>query len=253
MASASANNNINNSNGKDEGIMKYKGVRKRKWGKWVCEIRLPNSRDRIWLGSYDSPDKAARAFDAALFCLRGSRANFNFPDTPLHFLHHHYHLQSLTHDQIREIAVTFAHQAPPSSSSLPPQQQEEQPPLHTESETTDEVAIDWSYLNEAINGSDYSGFYSELDDLHVHHFQSPSAVNQDNKREIIALADSGPSLFTLGTMFSADMSFTNSLSSVKLQCSLYGTSYLAGPELSIKHSSYWTRPEKKLRIKKSHE
>ncbi|KAJ9548117.1 hypothetical protein OSB04_020660 [Centaurea solstitialis] len=61
---------------------KYKGVRKRKWGKWVSEIRLPNSRERIWLGSYDSPEKAARAFDAALFCLRGAGATFNFPDQP---------------------------------------------------------------------------------------------------------------------------------------------------------------------------
>ncbi|KAI5320039.1 PREDICTED: ethylene-responsive mRNAion [Prunus dulcis] len=61
---------------------KYKGVRKRKWGKWVSEIRLPNSRERIWLGSYDSAEKAARAFDAALFCLRGRTAKFNFPDNP---------------------------------------------------------------------------------------------------------------------------------------------------------------------------
>ncbi|XP_022936325.1 ethylene-responsive transcription factor ERF017 [Cucurbita moschata] len=62
--------------------LKYKGVRKRKWGKWVSEIRLPNSRDRIWLGSYDKPEQAARAFDAAQFCLRGPRAKFNFPDSP---------------------------------------------------------------------------------------------------------------------------------------------------------------------------
>ncbi|CAK9159235.1 unnamed protein product [Ilex paraguariensis] len=61
---------------------KYKGVRKRKWGKYVSEIRLPNSRERIWLGSYDTPEKAARAFDAALFCLRGPTAQFNFPDNP---------------------------------------------------------------------------------------------------------------------------------------------------------------------------
>lgn len=65
-----------------DGETKYKGVRKRKWGKWVSEIRLPNSRERIWLGSYDSPEKAARAFDAALFCLRGRHAKFNFPDNP---------------------------------------------------------------------------------------------------------------------------------------------------------------------------
>jgi len=64
---------------------KFKGVRKRKWGKWVSEIRLPNSRERIWLGSYDAPDKAARAFDAAFVCLRGqgaAGADLNFPDSP---------------------------------------------------------------------------------------------------------------------------------------------------------------------------
>ncbi|KAJ1281317.1 hypothetical protein BS78_04G297100 [Paspalum vaginatum] len=67
------------------GGKKYKGVRKRKWGKWVSEIRLPNSRERIWLGSYDAPEKAARAFDAAFVCLRGpgaAGAELNFPDSP---------------------------------------------------------------------------------------------------------------------------------------------------------------------------
>ncbi|XP_038712461.1 ethylene-responsive transcription factor ERF017-like [Tripterygium wilfordii] len=62
--------------------IKFTGVRKRKWGKWVSEIRLPNSRERIWLGSFDSAEKAARAFDASLFCLRGPSAKFNFPDNP---------------------------------------------------------------------------------------------------------------------------------------------------------------------------
>ncbi|KAE8689164.1 ERF018 protein [Hibiscus syriacus] len=71
---------INGSNGSN--TSKYKGVRKRKWGRWVSEIRLPNSRERIWLGSYDSAEKAARAFDAALYCLRGRDAKFNFPENP---------------------------------------------------------------------------------------------------------------------------------------------------------------------------
>ncbi|CAM0943692.1 unnamed protein product [Alopecurus aequalis] len=70
----------------DQGGRKYKGVRRRKWGKWVSEIRLPNSRERIWLGSYDAPEKAARAFDAAFVCLRGAQAaagaDLNFPDSP---------------------------------------------------------------------------------------------------------------------------------------------------------------------------
>ncbi|KAK9149255.1 hypothetical protein Scep_008012 [Stephania cephalantha] len=60
----------------------YKGVRMRKWGKWVAEVRVPHSRDRVWLGSYDTQEKAARAYDAAVFCMRGPTAKLNFPEAP---------------------------------------------------------------------------------------------------------------------------------------------------------------------------
>nr|AID51417.1 ethylene response factor 12 [Diospyros kaki] len=60
---------------------KYKGVRMRRWGSWVSEIRAPSQKARIWLGSYSSPEAAARAYDAALLCLRGASASasLNFP------------------------------------------------------------------------------------------------------------------------------------------------------------------------------
>ena len=60
----------------------FKGIRMRKWGKWVSEIRMSNYRGRIWLGSYDTPEKAARAYDFAVYCLKGSKASLNFPHFP---------------------------------------------------------------------------------------------------------------------------------------------------------------------------
>ncbi|WJX09695.1 hypothetical protein P8452_00501 [Trifolium repens] len=111
----------------------YKGVRKRKWGKWVSEIRLPNSRERIWLGSYDTQEKAARAFDAALYCLRGRHASFNFPNTPLTInvaVHHGVDHKSLSHQEIQEIAAKFANEYSSSPIELSSTQEEEEEDQH---------------------------------------------------------------------------------------------------------------------------
>ena len=60
----------------------FRGVRRRgNAGRWVCEVRVPGKRGcRLWLGTFDTAEEAARAYDRSAYSMRGANAVLNFPE-----------------------------------------------------------------------------------------------------------------------------------------------------------------------------
>ncbi|KAL1316833.1 hypothetical protein HN51_068975 [Arachis hypogaea] len=101
--SASSSSTTNNNK-------KLKGVRRRKWGKWVSEIRVPGTQERLWLGTYATPEAAAVAHDVAVYCLKkpSSLEKLNFPDTLSSYHHCLQQREDLSPRSVQKVASDVA-------------------------------------------------------------------------------------------------------------------------------------------------
>ncbi|PPD77382.1 hypothetical protein GOBAR_DD25697 [Gossypium barbadense] len=130
---------------------RFVGVRQRPSGRWVAEIKDSSQRVRLWLGTYDTPEEAARAYDEAARALRGENARTNFASVNnsvsdhftfasiFHFRNNQYHTnQDQNIHKVVQPSIVV-----PRIGNEPPPPPPPQPPLSWDSSSVSDCSNEW--------------------------------------------------------------------------------------------------------------